>query len=97
MATNRRVNEILITRCHAGAALTAAPLRAIGDKRNALDIAEMRDRHDHVFTGDEILIVHVRAALHDHAAARRAKFIANGRQLVFHDLLNTQTDDRMSR
>jgi hypothetical protein len=34
-------HEILVARLHPGATLAAAPLRAVGRKRHALDVAKM--------------------------------------------------------
>jgi hypothetical protein len=51
-------DEILVARRHAGAALAAATLRAIGRERHALDVARMRDGDDHVLALDQVLVVH---------------------------------------
>jgi hypothetical protein len=48
-------DEVLVARAHADAALAAAPLRAVGRDRRALDVAGIRDRHRDVFIGDQIL------------------------------------------
>ena len=85
LATNSRRHEILVARCHAGAALAAAALRPVGRQRHALDIAEVRDGDDHVFAGDQVLVVHVRTAFDDLGAARRAEFVADGGKLVLDD------------
>ncbi|MND56575.1 hypothetical protein D3C80_476840 [compost metagenome] len=81
-------DEILVTRRHAGAALAATTLGAIGRKRHALDIAKMRYRDDHVFAGDEVFIVHVEAGIHDLGAARRAEFVTDGCELILDDGLD---------
>ena len=57
-------DEILVARLHPGAALAAAPLRAIGRERNPFDIAKMRHGDDHVLALNEILVL-------DAAAHRR--------------------------
>ena len=63
-------DEILLARRHARAALAAAPLRAIGRERHALDVAAVAHQHDHVLALDEILVVHVGVAVEDLGAAR---------------------------
>src|SRR5690606_15612481 len=75
---------------HAGAALAAAMLRPIDRERNALDVAVMCDGDDHVLALDEVLIVHIGAAVDDLAAARRAKLVAYRRQFVLDDLLDAR-------
>ena len=62
-------DEILFARRHAGAALAAAPLRAIGRERHALDVAGVADQHDHVLALDQVLVLHVGFGLDDLGAA----------------------------
>ena len=50
-------DEILLAHLHAAAAFAAAPLRAIGRERHALDVAEMRDGDDHVLALDQVLVL----------------------------------------
>ena len=48
----------------------------------------MRNGNDHILTLDEVLIVHIRAALSDFTASRCGKFFTNIRQFIlddFHD------------
>src|SRR5690606_10589950 len=82
-------NEILILCGHARTALAAAPLRAIGRERNALDIAVMADGDDHILALDKILILELAFRFRKFRAARRRKFIFDRRQLVAHDAEHT--------
>ena len=66
-------DEILVLHRHAGAALAAAVLRAVGGERRALDVAAMRDSHDHVLDLDQVFVVHVGAALREGGAARHGE------------------------
>ena len=66
-------DEILLARLHAGAALAAAPLRAIGRERHALDVALVRDGDDHVLALDQVFVVDLAFFLGDHGAARRGE------------------------
>jgi hypothetical protein len=86
LATNRRVDEILVLHRHAGAALAAAALRAIGRQRHALDVAGMGDGDDHVLAGDQVLVVHVGPPVGDLGAARRGELVPDlGTELVLDD------------
>ena len=51
----------------------------------------MRDGDDHVLARDEVLVLHVRAALGDLGAARRAELFLDRRQLVLDDLQHAGT------
>ena len=63
-------DEILVARLHSGAALAAAPLRAIGGKRNPLDVAKMRHGNDHVLALNEILVLDARRVIENEGPAR---------------------------
>ena len=67
-------DEILFARLHAGAALAAAPLRAVGRERHALDVAGVRNGDDHVLALDQVLVLHLAFLIDDHGAARRGEF-----------------------
>ena len=83
-------DEILLAHLHAAAAFAAAPLRAIGRERHALDVAEMRDGDDHVLALDQVLVLDLALLLGDHGAARRGEFLFHRRQLVLDDGLDAR-------
>ena len=83
-------DEIFLARLHAGAALAAAPLRAVRRERHALDVAEMRDGHHHVLAVDEIFFLHLAFLIEDDGAPRCSKLLAHGSKLVLHDALNAR-------
>ena len=56
-------DEILVLGRHAGAALAAAALRPVERQRHALDVARMGDGDDHVLALDQVLVLHVGAAI----------------------------------
>ena len=68
-------DKILVAGLHAGAALAAAALRAIGRQRHALDVAGMRDRHDHVLALDQVFVLDLVFLLDDHGLARGGELI----------------------
>ncbi|MNS79579.1 hypothetical protein D3C72_1132370 [compost metagenome] len=84
------IDEILVARRHARTALAAATLRPVGGQRHTLDVAEMRNGADHVFAGDEVLIVHVGAALDNLGTTRRAELVADRDELFRDDLHDAQ-------
>ena len=55
----QRGNDIVVFRLHARQTFTTAFLRAEIGERGALDIAGLGDRHDHVFTLDQVFVLHV--------------------------------------
>ncbi|SPU80184.1 Uncharacterised protein [Brucella suis] len=75
---------------HAGTALAAAALRTIGRERYALDIACMTDGDDHILAGNQVFVVHFRAAKTDFGAARRCELVANGNHLFLDDIHHAQ-------
>ncbi len=83
-------DEILLAHLHAAAAFAAAPLRAIGRERHALDVAEMRDGDDHVLALDQVLVLDLAFLLGDHGAPRRGEFRFQLRQLVLDDGLDAR-------
>jgi hypothetical protein len=97
LATKRRVDEILVLRRHAGAALAAATLRPIGGERHALDVAGMRHGDDHVLAGDEVLVVHIGPP--SVISVRRGVPNSSriGDELVLDDVIMRRREDRMSR
>ena len=64
-------DEILVARLHSGAALAAAPLRAIGLKGNPLDVTKMRHGDNHVLPLNEILVLDARRIVENEGPARR--------------------------
>ena len=86
VADEDAADEILFLRRHASTALAAAPLRAIGRQRNALDIAAMRDGDDHVLVLDQVLDVVLELLLDDLGLARRGELVADLGELRTHDL-----------
>src|SRR5262245_9324530 len=83
-------DEVLFARLHAGAALAAAPLRAIGRERHALDVAEVRNRDHHVLAVDEIFLFHLAFMLDDDGAAWRGELFAHRFELVLDDALDAR-------
>ncbi len=79
-------NNILVLHHHAGASLTAAPLRTIRRQRRALDIAAMGDGHHHVFALDQVFDIMFEFIFQDDRAARIGKPIANINQFIRQDL-----------
>ena len=83
------VDEILIARRHARAALAAAALGAIGGQRYSLDIAAMGDGDDHVLLLDQGLDVMLELDLLQGGLPRRGELGLYLRQLGAHDQLPT--------
>ena len=84
LATNRRGDEIVLARRHAGAALAAAALGAIGRHRHALDVAAVGDGDDHVLALDQVLDVLLELVVEDLGAARRRELLLDLEQLLAH-------------
>ena len=78
-------DEILVARLHPRTALAAAPLRAIGGKRNPLDIAKMRNGNNHVLALNEILILDARRVIENNGPARGCVGGFHRAQLVLDD------------
>jgi len=57
----------------------------------------VRHGDDHVLALDEVLVLHVGAALDDLGAPRRAELVAHPGELVLDDGLDARADDNMSR
>ena len=57
LATNRSATKSSVVRAHAGPALAAAALRAVGRDRHALDVAAVGHGDDHVLALDQVLDV----------------------------------------
>ena len=64
-------DEILVARRHARPALAAAPLRAVGRKRHALDVALVADGDDDVLALDEVFVLDLALDVDDLGFARR--------------------------
>ena len=84
LATNRLRDEIVLARGHAGAALAAAALGAIGRHRHALDVAAVGHRDDHVLALDQVLDVLLELVVEDLGAARRGELLLDLDQLLAH-------------
>ncbi len=80
-------DEIFLARRHAGAALAAAALGAIGGDRHALDVAAMGDGDDHVLALDQVLDVLLELEVLDRGAARSPELLFDRDQLGTHDRL----------
>ncbi len=83
-------DEILFARLHAGAAFTAATLRAIGRQRHALDVAQVGDGNDHILALDQILVFHLAFLIDDQGPARRRELVLDGRELRLDDRLDAR-------
>ena len=81
-------DKILVAGLHAGTALAAAALRAIGRQRHALDVAGMRDRHHHVLALDQVLVLDLVLMLDDFGLARRGEFRLHRGEFVLDDGLD---------
>ena len=75
-------------RGHADDAFAAAPLRAKGADRGALDKAVVRDADDAAFVGDEILHVDLAFVRHELGQARAGVLVVDLAQLFLDDLEN---------
>ena len=69
-------DEILVARRHAGAALAAAALRAIGRERHALDVALVADGDDAVLALDQVFVLDLAFDVDDLGLARRGELVA---------------------
>ncbi len=83
-------DEILVLHRHAAAALAAPALCPVFRQRRALDVAAVRDRHDHVFAGDQILVFDFQFDIEDFGPTRNSKTIPRFDQLVADDLDNAR-------
>ena len=91
-------DEILVARLHCRAALAAAPLRAIGGKRNALDVAKVRHGNDHVLALDEILVLDAGRTIENERPARRGMGGLHREHLILDDAKRAcARERRMSR
>ena len=79
-------DEILVPRRHARAALAAAPLRAIGRERHALDVALVADGDDDVLALDQVLVLDLALHLDDLGAARHGELGLDGGELGLDDV-----------
>ena len=68
----------------------AAPLRAVGRDRGALDVAGVGDRDRHVLVGDQVLDRDLVGGVDDLGAARVAVVVADLPQLVADDLVDAR-------
>ena len=67
------VDDVVFLEAHAGDALAAALLGAVGGHRDTLHVAGVSDGHNHVLIGDEVLDVEVLLGVGDLGAALVAK------------------------
>src|SRR4029078_11925264 len=77
---------VLFARAHADAPLAAAALGAVGRDRHALDVAGVGDRDRHVLGGYRVIDAQPAALVDDLGAGRVAELLADGLQLVDHEL-----------
>src|SRR5690606_29004342 len=90
---NRRVgaadedlaDEVLVPGRHAGAALAAALLRAIGAEGDTLDVAAVGDGDHHVLTLDQVLVVLLEAEVGDLGPSRGGEALLDGEKLLAQD------------
>src|SRR5262249_13861050 len=85
------IEEIFVAHRHAGAAAAAAPLRAIGRERHALDIAAMADGHDHILALDQRFDIGLEFELLDLGPPRRRELLFDGAQLLANDIEHART------
>ena len=78
-------DEILVARRHAGAAAAAAPLRAVGRERHALDVAAVRDGDDDVLALDQVLVLDLALDVDDLGAPRGGELGLDAGELVLDD------------
>ena len=78
-------NHVLFLGLHARHALTAAFLGAEIGQRGAFDVAARCDGHDHVFTFDQVFVVHVAGPVDNLGAARHGEQFAHFAQFVRDD------------
>ncbi len=79
-------DDILLTRRHAGAALAAAALGAIGRERHAFDVAAVAHRHHHVLALDQVLVLDLALHLDDLGEAGRAELGFDVAELTLDDV-----------
>ena len=84
LATNSEVTKSSSRVRHAGAALAAAALGAIGRQRHALDVAAVGDGDDHVLALDQVLDVLLELVVEDLGAPRRGELLLDLEQLLAH-------------
>src|SRR5690606_11034075 len=83
--------EILVACRHARAPLATAILGAIGRKRHALDVTGVAHGYDHVFAGDQVLVVEIGDVIGDFGPARTAELVTDLFKLFPNDLLHALT------
>jgi hypothetical protein len=81
-------HEVGVAHRHAGAALAAAALGAVGGERHALDVAGMGDRHHHVLALDQVLGLELAFLLDDLGAPRGGEVGLDLGELVLDDALH---------
>ena len=83
-------DDILFARRHARAALTSAPLRPVGRKRHALDVALQGDRHHAVLALDKVLVLNLTLDINDLGSAWRCKLRLKVVELFLDDIDDAQ-------
>ena len=78
-------DEILVARRHAGAALAATALRAIGRERHALDVALVADGDDAILALDQVLVFDLAFDVDDLGLTWRRELVLDGDKLALDD------------
>ena len=81
----KRRDDVVFFRGHAGQTLTAAPLRAEVGKWCALDVAARSNGDDHVLALDEVLVLHVAGPFDDLGATGDGKELLHLAKLIRDD------------
>src|SRR5215468_2781481 len=79
-------HHILLARCHAGTALAAPALGAIGGEGYAFDVAAMTDGDDHVLALDQVLVLDLTFHFHDLGEPRRSELRLDVGELSLDDV-----------
>src|SRR5215813_11387397 len=89
-------HHILLARCHAGTALAAPALGAIGGEGHAFDVAAMTDGDDHVLALDQVLVLDLTFHFHDLGEPRRSELRLDVGELSLDDVDDAGPRDRKS-
>src|ERR1700730_10579272 len=84
LATNRVLKKSSSRLGMPGPALAAAALGAIGRHRDALDVAAVRHRDDHVLALNQVLDILLELVVQDLGAARRGELFLDLDELLAH-------------
>ena len=84
------LDPVVVLGVHPHHAHAAALLLAVGGGRDALDVARLRDRDDHVLFADQLLEVELALGRHDLGAPVVAEAVAELAQLVLDDRVDAR-------